>query len=163
MIIIGMYRPPKTFSVDYKILLESELGDFCNWASLQSNFMVILGDLNLDKLRPDKREEKLLNDMEMQQGLECLISKPTRTETRGTKTSSTLIDAILSNQPELFIPIKMMKIGASELPRPLSVIFNTCIEEGKRPTKWKKGEWTPVFKMGDRCMKENYRPVTVLS
>ena len=61
------------------------------------------------------------------------------------------------------IPIKMMKIGASELAHPLSVIFNACIEEGKWPTEWKKGEWTPDFKRGDRCMKENYRPVTVLS
>ena len=102
MIIIGMYRPPKAVSGEYQILLENELSDICNWASLQSNFMVILGDLNLDRLRPDKREGKLLTDMEMEQGLECLISKPTRTETRGTKTSSTLIDVILSNQPELF-------------------------------------------------------------
>ncbi|XP_078361285.1 uncharacterized protein LOC144645583 [Oculina patagonica] len=431
MIIIGMYRPPKAVSGEYHILLENELSDICNWASLQSNFMVILGDLNLDRLRPDKREGKLLTDMEMEQGLECLISKPTRTEIRGTKTSSTLIDVILSNQPELFkysgiyhsalsdhaliygilrnkakvhrsktisfrsynnfnaeafkeqlsvapwhvgeifsevddkvyywqllmkgivdehapmkrmrvrerdvpymttewknairakrkatakylknktqenwdnkqrcrneatrqrrkaiknywkrkadalqddprklfntftpfltdkrqtgeieihlddggsivkeqnrvaellvdhfstiadgiggdkaklstmndfashpgvrkirnsvrstrkfdfkqtyeqqvcevlekldankatgydaIPIKMMKIGASELARPLSVIFNACIEEGKWPTDWRKGEWTPVFKRGDRCVKENYRPVTVLS
>ena len=44
----------------------------------------------------------MLTDPEMEQGLECLITKPTRTETRGTKTSSTLIDVILSNQPELF-------------------------------------------------------------
>lgn len=61
------------------------------------------------------------------------------------------------------IPIKMMKIGASELARPPSVIFNVCKKEGKLSTEWKKGEWTPVFKRGDRCMKENYRPLTVLS
>ena len=61
------------------------------------------------------------------------------------------------------IPIKMMKIGASELARPISVIFNACIKEGKLLTEWKKWEWTPVFKRGDRCMKENYRPLTVLS
>ena len=36
------------------------------------------------------------------QGLKCLVYKPTRIETRGTKTSRTLIDVILSNQPELF-------------------------------------------------------------
>ena len=37
------------------------------------------------------------------------------------------------------IPIKMMKIGASELARPLSVIFNAGIDEAKWPTEGKKG------------------------
>lgn len=64
--------------------------------------MVVLGDLNLDRLRPEKREGKLLLDLEIEQGFECLISQPTRTEKCGTITTSTLIDVLLSNRPELF-------------------------------------------------------------
>ena len=30
------------------------------------------------------------------------------------------------------------------------------------PTKWKMGEWTPVFKKGERQLIQNYRPITVL-
>ena len=35
---------------------------------------MIIGDLNLDRLRPDKREGKLLLDLEIEQGFTCLIS-----------------------------------------------------------------------------------------
>ena len=65
MVFIGMYRSPKAVCGEYQILVENELSDICNWASVQNNFIVILGDLNLDGLRPDKREGKLLTDMEM--------------------------------------------------------------------------------------------------
>ena len=30
------------------------------------------------------------------------------------------------------------------------------------PNKWKMGEWTPVFKKGERQLIQNYRPITVL-
>lgn len=52
MIITGIYRPPRNLSADYQLLLENELSKVCNWASLQSTFVVIIGDLNLDRLRP---------------------------------------------------------------------------------------------------------------
>ena len=81
MIITGIYRPPRNLSADYQLLLENELSKVCNWASLQSTFVVIIGDLNLDRLRPV--EGKLLLDLEIEQGF--LISKPTRVERRGTR------------------------------------------------------------------------------
>ena len=31
-----------------------------------------------------------------------------------------------------------------------------------RPTAWKRGEWIPIFKNGDKCDVKNYRPVAVL-
>ena len=102
MVIIGIYRPPKALCGDYQTSLESELSYVCNWASLKSNSVVVLGDLNLDRLRPDKREGKLLLDLETEQGLTCLITQPTRTEKRGTMITSTLIDVLLTNRPELF-------------------------------------------------------------
>lgn len=45
---------------------------------------MIIGDLNLNKLRPDKREGKLLLDLETTQGFTCLVTKPTSVERRGT-------------------------------------------------------------------------------
>lgn len=64
--------------------------------------LVVIGDLNLDRMRPDKSEGKLLLDLEVEQGFDCLITKPTRTEKRGKIITQSLIDVLLSNRPELF-------------------------------------------------------------
>ena len=87
---------------EYQPLFENELSEICNWASLQSNFVVAMGDLNLDRMRPDKPEGKLLLDLEVEQCFECLITKPTRTGKSRTKTTNTLVEVLLSNRPELF-------------------------------------------------------------
>ena len=66
---------------------------------------MIIGDLNLDRLRSDKCElGKLLLDLETEWGFTCLISKPTRVQCCGTITSHSLIDVLLTNRPrpELF-------------------------------------------------------------
>ena len=44
----------------------------------------------------------------------------------------------------------------------LTMLYNSCIELGKWPCAWKMGEWTPVFKKGDRQEEKNYRPITSL-
>ena len=90
MIIIDIYRPPRTLCGEYQLLLEEELSEMCNWASLQKGSVAVVGDLNLDKLRADKNEGKLLLDLEAEQGFECLINKPTRTEKKGSITTNTL-------------------------------------------------------------------------
>ena len=59
------------------------------------------------------------------------------------------------------VPI-LLKKTASAIAPSLGAIFNHCIAESFLPTKWKMGEWTPVFKKGDKQAKENYRPITVL-
>ena len=102
MVIIGVYRPPRAVCSEYQLLLEKELSEICNWASLKSNHVVVIGDLNLDRMRPDKSEGKLLLDLEVEQGFDCLITKPTRTEKRGKIITESLIDLLLSNRPELF-------------------------------------------------------------
>ena len=102
IIILVIYRPPRALCGDYRLVPENELSDACNRASLQSNSVVVTGDLNLDRLRPDKLEGIVLLDLQNEQGLECLITKPTRVEMRGTKVTKTLIDVLLSNKPELF-------------------------------------------------------------
>ena len=58
------------------------------------------------------------------------------------------------------IPAKVLKLGANELPTPLTKLYNSCISSGKWPSEWKRGEWIPVFKKDDHLDKEKYRPVT---
>ena len=57
-----------------------------------------MGDLNLNRLRPDQREGNILLDLEKIHGLKCLISEPTRV----TQNHASLLDVILTNKPELF-------------------------------------------------------------
>ena len=65
---------------------------------------MLLGDLNLDRLHPDKAEAgKLLIDLEETQGLEYLINKPTWVQQMRSRTTETLTDIILTNQPEMII------------------------------------------------------------
>ncbi|CAB4020838.1 Hypothetical predicted protein, partial [Paramuricea clavata] len=78
--------------------------------------VVMLDDLNHDRLRPDRAEGKLLIDVEETHGFVCLITQPTRIQTRGTKTTKTLIDVILTNQPHLFIHSGVYDPGLSDHP-----------------------------------------------
>ena len=100
MLFIGIYRPPKVKQVNhqYFVAVEEELNDICMWASLKKQAIVITGDLNMDRLRPDRIEGKVLLDLEEVHDLQCLITKPTRV----TPTSETLLDVILTNKPQLF-------------------------------------------------------------
>ena len=52
-----------------------------------------VNDLNLNRMEPSSPKGKLLLDLEVEQGLEYMITKPTRIQT--------LIDVILTNRPEL--------------------------------------------------------------
>ena len=65
--------------------------------------MTVIGDLSLGRPRPQRKEGKLLLDLETVQGFECLIKQPARLDINGTTTTATLIDILLTNQPDLFI------------------------------------------------------------
>ena len=54
-----------------------------NWARLQYSWVIITGDLNLNRMVPSSLEGKLLLDLEVEQGLKCMITKATWIETRG--------------------------------------------------------------------------------
>ena len=97
-----MYRPPRALTGSYQLALEDELSHICNWAYLQRGIVAVIGDLNLDRLRPNRSEGKLVIDLESEQGFECLIKEPTRIERKGAITTSTLIDVLLTNRPEMF-------------------------------------------------------------
>ena len=110
-VIVGIYRPPNPIGNNYFATLEKDLHDLTSWASIQKSFLVITGDLNLDRLRPLSREGKILCDLEDTHGLtQCVITKPTRI----TNNSQTLIDVILTNKPELFKDCGVCEVGISD-------------------------------------------------
>ena len=98
---MGIYRPPRQSSESscssYIEKLEEELNEICMWASLQKQLVILLGDLNMDRLRPETREGKILKDLEDVHGVQCMITEPTRI----TQTSETLLDVILTNKPQM--------------------------------------------------------------
>ena len=98
MLFVGIYRAPNATGTDYYRKLEEEFNSLCMWATMECNTLILTGDLNLDRLRPERTEGKILLSLEEVYGLECLIKDPTRI----TPTSETLLDVILTNKPELF-------------------------------------------------------------
>ncbi len=57
---------------------------------------------------------------------------------------------------------KMLKLSASIIASPLTVIFNQSISYGHFPMQWKIVRITPVHKSGSRTDKSNYRPISIL-
>ena len=74
----------------------------------------MLGDLNLDRLRPTTNEGKLLLDLQETHELDCLISKPTSIQKTGDRVSETLIDVILTNVPKDFAKSDVFDPGLSD-------------------------------------------------
>jgi len=56
---------------------------------------------------------------------------------------------------------RMLKELACELCEPLAIIFNTSMRQGKIPDDWKLADVTAVYKKGDKCLSENYRPISL--
>ena len=69
---------------------------------MQYYFVIVTGDLKLDRFEPDSHEGKVLLDLEMEQGFQCLVINPRRIQIRGSVLTKTLIDVILTNEPQLF-------------------------------------------------------------
>ena len=104
LLVLSIYRPPKQkrkgneSSLQDLKSVEEELNHICQWACFQKQSVIILGDLNLDRLRLDRAEGKLLKDLEEVNNLQCMVTEPTRV----TAHSESLLDVILTNHPELF-------------------------------------------------------------
>lgn len=58
---------------------------------------------------------------------------------------------------------EMLKIGAKQLTKPLTRIFNKIIEIGKIPEQWYKSDIILLYKKGDPLDIANYRPISLLS
>jgi exonuclease III len=104
IIFLVIYRPPKQTSkrndkqFKYYETVEQEINDIVMWASLKKQFVIVMGDLNMDRLKPNDREGKIFKDLEEVNNLQCMITEPTRIPMN----SQTLLDVLLSNSPEVF-------------------------------------------------------------
>ena len=105
--IIGLYRPPR--SVNYT-MLQDDLFHLCSWLFSHRESVIILGDLNLDRLKPNSREGKILQDIEDIFDFTCLIQEPTQI----TPTTSTLLDVILTNKADMFDHSGVIDLGLSD-------------------------------------------------
>ena len=79
-------------AIDYYIRVEEDLND------IQTQLLMVTGDLDLNCLNPESKEGNILTDLEDIHSLLCLIDTPTKV----TESSQTLLDIILTNKPELF-------------------------------------------------------------
>jgi hypothetical protein len=59
------------------------------------------------------------------------------------------------------VPCRILKELASELAPILSAIFNQSLNDGTLPKHWLDAHVAPVFKKGQSCLPENYRPVSL--
>ena len=59
------------------------------------------------------------------------------------------------------IPIKVLKQCGNELAPILTCIFKQSLSTGEVPLDWKHANVVPIFKKGNRCKPENYRPVSL--
>ena len=67
-----------------------------------------------------------------------------------------------SQGPDQICP-KLLKECSTTLSKPLILIFNRLLMEGKLPTDWKKANITPIHKGGDKTEPSNYRPISLTS
>ena len=57
---------------------------------------------------------------------------------------------------------RLLKDSATIISASLTRLFNLSLETHIFPSLWKFGKVTELFKKGDRCDANNYRPITVL-
>ena len=58
---------------------------------------------------------------------------------------------------------KLLQEVSAEVVKPLTLLFQKSIAEGKLPDNWKKANITPIYKKGSRSEAGNYRPVSLTS
>ena len=58
--------------------------------------------------------------------------------------------------------ISMLILCGEAICRPLNIIFKTCLNTGKFPSEWKKGNAGPIHKKYDKQNVKNYLPVSLL-
>ena len=59
------------------------------------------------------------------------------------------------------ISVRMIKLCASSISKPLHLIFRNCLETETFLKEWKKGNIISVHKKGDKRLIKNYRPVSL--
>ena len=56
----------------------------------------------------------------------------------------------------------MSKLFAKNLVKPLSIIFKNCKFEKTFSNLWKKANFVPINRKGEKDIMKNYRPVSLL-
>ena len=56
----------------------------------------------------------------------------------------------------------MVKICGDSICKPLKLIFQSCLESGKFPSKWKKASVVLIHKKVDKQILRNYRSTSLL-
>ena len=59
------------------------------------------------------------------------------------------------------VPARVLKELRKELSKPLTILFNKSLDEGRIPQEWKKAEVIAIFKKGCKNDPGNYRPVSL--
>ena len=59
------------------------------------------------------------------------------------------------------ISAMLLRKCSSELKKPIYQLWRASLDSGKLPRKMKTCVVTPIFKSGDRCAAENYRPISL--
>jgi hypothetical protein len=72
------------------------------------------------------------------------------------------LDISKANGPDQ-ISNRMLKETAEVIAEPLANVFNKCIETSSFPLVWKRANIVPIYKKHDKQLKENYRPISLLS
>ena len=61
------------------------------------------------------------------------------------------------------ISIRLLKLCGKSICKPLDLIFQSCIKQGKFHTEWEKANVVPVHKKVDKYILKNYRTVSLLT
>ena len=61
------------------------------------------------------------------------------------------------------INYKMLKICSEKIAAPLQIILNKSLLQGKYPTSWKIAHVIAIYKKGDKSLRSNYRPISLIS
>ena len=64
---------------------------------------------------------------------------------------------------EMIFSIRMIKICKQSFVKPLSIIYQNCLNTSTVPDIWKKSKIVPVHKKGDKQVVNNCRLVPLLS
>ena len=56
----------------------------------------------------------------------------------------------------------LLKDSASVIADSLTLLFNRSLDSGNFPSLWKCSKVSALFKSGDRCDPNNYRPISIL-
>ena len=60
------------------------------------------------------------------------------------------------------ISINMIKLCDVAIVNPLYLIYEKCLDTGRFPISWKKGNVLQIHKKGNRQLKKNYKPISLL-